>query len=108
MDEQMNVGGPSTYPVMDNMALKKIIDAPEIENIKHDLDSLNKNGRMLVKNLKSEGGEVVRESVENIKASGRAEIHKIEDFVKEKPMQGVAFGVVAGAVLSWLIGLRRK
>lgn len=108
MDEQMNVGGTSRNPVMDNMALKKIIDAPEIENIKHDLDSLNKNSRTLVKNLKSDGGDIVRESVENIKASGREEIHKIEDFVKEKPMQGVAFGVVAGVALSWLIGLRRK
>ena len=108
MEEQTNVSGAGKRPVIDNMAFKKIIDAPEVEGIKQDLDSLSKNSKALVKNLKSDGGDVIREGVEQLKASGRSELHRVEDFVKEKPAQGVAFGVVAGFVLSWLIGLRRK
>ncbi len=108
MEEHMNVGSTGKSPSLDNAALKKIIDAPEVDHIKHDLDSLGKNSKALLKNLKEDGSEIIRDRVEQLKASGRSELQRAEDFVKEKPAQGVAFGVVAGVVLSWLLGLGRK
>lgn len=87
--------------------LKKIIDAPEIENIRTDLNSLGKNGKALVNNLKTEGGEAVRDGWKQLKSTGASEYHKVEAYVKEKPGHGIALGFVSGLVVSMLLGGRR-
>ncbi|MGB0720359.1 MAG: DUF883 family protein [Bdellovibrionales bacterium] len=86
---------------------------PEIDDIRHDLDSLKTNVVELTKHVQRDGKVQTREiknalsdRLEHLQESGRVQYKNIEKQVKAKPAQSVAVAFAAGLVASML--LRRR
>lgn len=87
---------------MNNRHIEKILDRPEVENIKNDIRSLKSNGTALAKDLKHDGSAMVRESLDHIKATGAERWHQVENRAKGVSGRTLAAGLVAGLVLGYL------
>lgn len=81
---------------------------PEIDDIRHDLDSLKTNVVELTKHIKEDGKDEVaalakmaKKRVTKIQSAGKREIQKLEGEIKTHPMQSVAAALAAGFVLSF-------
>lgn len=79
----------------------------EIEHIKKDIDALKANGSALVKDVRHDGGGLIREGLHHLKHSGSHGLHRIEDRIKDKPGQTLALGVIGGLILSYFLNHRK-
>lgn len=83
---------------------------PEIEDIRHDLDSLRNNVVELTKHVTKDGDakvedlkKVASERWEEMAKDGKKRLAMAESRVKEKPAQSLAIAFAAGALLSMLM-----
>ena len=86
---------------------------PEIEEIKHDIDSLKTNVVELTRHVHSEGkiqahhlSDVALERFSTLKKSAQAEYRRAEKQIQAKPGQSVALAFAAGLAVSFLLGRR--
>lgn len=86
---------------------------PEIEDLKHDLDSLKNNVGELTKHIKKDGKRQTRkithnitDSIDDLKLQGKIYAEDAEKMVKEKPMQSLAIAFAAGMIGSILLSRR--
>jgi ElaB/YqjD/DUF883 family membrane-anchored ribosome-binding protein len=84
---------------------------PEVEEIRHDLESLKNNVVELTRHVQQHGAKratdvskKARQSLSDLQRRGKAEMNKIEKKVKEKPGQSLAVAFVAGLITSILLG----
>lgn len=87
--------------MLNNKHLGKILDRPEIENIKNDFRSIKSNGAVLAKDLKHDGRVMVRDSLDQWKTTGSAKLHRAEDSMRGVSGKTLAAGLVAGLVLGY-------
>lgn len=83
---------------------------PEIDDIRHDLDSLKSNVVELTKHIQADGKDEVhqlakmaRKRVTKLQTASKQEIAKLEREIKSHPMQSIAVAAAAGVVLSALL-----
>jgi ElaB/YqjD/DUF883 family membrane-anchored ribosome-binding protein len=83
---------------------------PEIEEIRHDIDSLKDNVVELSRHIKSEGKaqtskltEIALDRIADLRKSATFEYQRAEKAVKAKPGQSVAIAFAAGLLASMLI-----
>lgn len=82
--------------------IDKILDRPEIENIKNDFRSIKANGSSLAKDLKHEGSTLVQEGLEHLKNSGSTTLRRAEENMRGLSGKTLAAGLMAGLVLGYL------
>lgn len=82
--------------------IDKIMGRPEIENIKSDFRSIKSNGATLAKDLKHDGGALVKEQLEHFKTSGSAKLRRAEESMRGVSGKTLAAGLMAGLVLGYL------
>ena len=85
----------------------------EVEDIKHDLDSLRSNVVNLTRHLKHDGAEKasvvkdrVMEGLDDLRAKGKDGLKTVEDKVRENPRNGILLAFGAGVLANFL--LRRR
>ncbi len=88
-------------------------DYPEIDNIREDLDSLKSNTVDLARHVRDDAAvqtSEIRKSatdrLEKLLGLGKANIAKLEDHAREKPMQTLAIAFVAGMAASIFMNRR--
>ena len=81
----------------------KISQSAELQEIRNDLNALKTNVVTLAQDIKNGSGNVARQSLDALKASGQDEFQKVEEYVKEKPAQSLALAFCAGLIFSALI-----
>ncbi|MGZ9097637.1 MAG: hypothetical protein ACXW30_05010 [Micavibrio sp.] len=79
----------------------------EIEHIKKDINALKANGSALVKDVRHDGGGIIREGFQQLRRSGNNGLHRIEDRIKDKPGQTLALGIISGLILSYFLNHRK-
>lgn len=86
---------------------------PEIDEIRHDLESLKGNVVELTKHIKNDGAhqtqemkETLAKKIDKFKHYSEDQLHHVEDQVKAKPGQSIAIAFLAGAAASVLLGRR--
>jgi ElaB/YqjD/DUF883 family membrane-anchored ribosome-binding protein len=86
---------------------------PEIAEIKEDLSSLKSNAVELAHHVKKNGEAQTQEfkklaaqELDVLKETGRTQLKKIEERVKEKPGQSIAIAFASGLAISYLLGRR--
>lgn len=90
---------------------------PEIKNIKKDAQSLKENIATLknhaVDDIKANGSEKIEEIKETISdraqminETSQDQLYKVENYVKEKPLQSMGIAFAAGLAISALMGRR--
>ena len=86
---------------------------PEIEEIRHDLDSLKTNVVELTRHIQENGAEQVHElgtlaqkRAKELRKAARSEVQKVEKQIKAHPGQSMALAFAAGLTLSALLGRR--
>lgn len=87
--------------MLNNKHLEKILERPEIENIKNDFRSIKSNGASLAKDLKRDGSVMVRDSLDHLKTTGSTKLHSAENTVRGMSGKTLAAGLVAGLVLGY-------
>lgn len=85
-----------------NKHLGKIMERPEIENIKNDIRSLKANSASLAKDLKQDGSTIVQDRLDHLKMSGAATLQRAEDSMRGVSGKTLAAGLMAGLVLGYL------
>ena len=93
--------------MIDQHHTDNILSRPEVQNMKNDINSLKANGSELMKEIKQESAEIVRDELSRLKKSGKEKILLAEEHVRSKPGQSVALGLAAGLVLSYILARRR-
>ena len=86
---------------------------PEIQDIRHDLDSLKNNVVELTKHIKQDGFKTTREikraawlRIGEARKSGEKQLKKVEASVKKEPAKSLAIAFASGLILSAL--MRRR
>ena len=89
---------------------KPLSDFPEIEEIRHDIESLKSNVVDLSRHIKSEGKnqaskltEVAIERLAELRKNAAFEYQRAEKAVKAKPGQSVAIAFAAGLLTSLVL-----
>ena len=80
----------------------------EIENLKKDIAALKSNGSTFMKDIRHDGGDIIRESFSHLKNSGNQRFQKMEDAMRNNPNQTLALGVVGGMILSYFLNRRKE
>lgn len=76
---------------------------PEVQDIKHDLESLKGNTVELAKHVKEDSVGQIESTKQTLKAQTQAEIKKAEKYVKANPMQSVAIAFAGGLIASMIL-----
>ncbi len=88
-------------------------DYEEVDDIKHDLESLRSNVVLLTRHLKHDGAataenmkERLKESMSELRAKSEDRLHDLEDKVRENPRNSILLAFGAGVLANLL--LRRR
>jgi len=80
----------------------------EIEHLKKDIAALKANGGSFIKDIRHDGGDIIRGSLSQLKNSGNQRFQKMEDAMRNNPNQTLALGVVGGMILSYFLSRRKE
>jgi len=76
---------------------------PEVNDIKHGLESLKDSTLGLAKRVKENSSEHISEATDSLKAQAKVEMERAEQYVKEKPLQGLAIAFAGGLLASYFL-----
>lgn len=92
-------------------SMKDLIDgsarSSELQEIREDFSSLKSDAATLARDLRTNGGIILKDGVSRVKDAGLGSFRRVEDHVKHKPGQSIALAFCAGLILSYLAGGRR-
>lgn len=87
---------------------------PEIDDIRHDLESLKNNVVELTRHVQENGSDraqvlrqKARRQVSNLRSQSRHQMQEMEERIKEHPAQSMAVAFIAGLAASLLLGRGR-
>jgi ElaB/YqjD/DUF883 family membrane-anchored ribosome-binding protein len=98
--------------------IKSVITQPssnysEIDDIREDIVSLKSNIADLTSHLKKDGVKQTKvlknkaqDTYEQAKISGKEQVDKVEEQVKQKPLESIAIAFATGVVASLILGRR--
>lgn len=79
---------------------------PEIQHIKDDVVSLAQNVRNISNDSANAATNYMSNRMDDLKASSKVALNKMETRIKSKPSQSIAIAFVAGLATSYLLGRR--